>query len=387
MNSEILAVGTEILMGQIANTNAQYISRRLQDIGINVYYHSVVGDNPERLQKTLNLALSRSNVIILTGGLGPTQDDLTKETVAKAVGKKLILDEQSLQEIRELFKSRAWEMSENNIRQAYFPEGSLVLRNPYGTAPGCIIEFEGKILVMLPGPPSEMKPMFEEYVLPFLEEKSKFRIVSRYIRVFGLGEAAVEDRLLDLIKAQTNPTIATYAGDGEVAIRLTWRYEKDSREDLDLSVEREICKRLGNKIYACENKNLEEVVGNLLIEKNTSLALVETFTGGSISAALTKRAEVSKLFKQGCVLSKKIISKEEAVKTAQQIREKADTDLGLAVLAPVEAGTEKEGLDAYLALASAEKVESEAVKFFGNQERRRRRMLLQALNMIREFLI
>ncbi|MGI5902110.1 MAG: competence/damage-inducible protein A [Desulfitobacteriia bacterium] len=387
MNSEILAVGTEILMGQIANTNAQYISRRLQDIGINVYYHSVVGDNPERLQKTLNLALSRSNVIILTGGLGPTQDDLTKETVAKAVGKKLILDEQSLQEIRELFKSRAWEMSENNIRQAYFPEGSLVLRNPYGTAPGCIIEFEGKILVMLPGPPSEMKPMFEEYVLPFLEEKSKFRIVSRYIRVFGLGEAAVEDRLLDLIKAQTNPTIATYAGDGEVAIRLTWRYEKDSQEDLDLSVEREICKRLGNKIYACENKNLEEVVGNLLIEKNTSLALVETFTGGSISAALTKRAEVSKLFKQGCVLSKKIISKEEAVKTAQQIREKADTDLGLAVLAPVEAGTEKEGLDAYLALASAEKVESEAVKFFGNQERRRRRMLLQALNMIREFLI
>jgi len=242
MNAEILAVGTELLMGQIVNSNAQYISKRLQDIGVNVYFHSVVGDNPARLRGVLNIALQRSDLVIMTGGLGPTQDDLTKETVAEIVGRKLVLHTETLEDIAALFRRAGWTMTDNNRKQAYFPEGCIVLKNSHGTAPGCIIETDGKILIMLPGPPSEMKPMFEQSVMPYLEQKSPHKIVSTYLNIFGLGESAVENMLMDLIVQQKDTTIATYATDGQVTVRLTSKCKKDNPEDLNAGVEKEIRK-------------------------------------------------------------------------------------------------------------------------------------------------
>jgi len=250
MNTEILAVGTELLMGQIANTNAQYISKRLQDIGFNVYYHSVVGDNPERLRGVLLTALDRVDLVIMTGGLGPTQDDLTKETVARVMGRKLVLHEPSWQRIKHLFESRGWTMVDSNKKQAYFPEGCLVMPNDHGSAPGCIIENLDKIVAMLPGPPYEMKPMFEQALMPYLEKRSRYKIKSRYIVVRGIGESQLENMLLDLIDAQDNPTIATYAKKGEVAVRITARYEKNDDRDIITPVEKEITARLGDAVYS-----------------------------------------------------------------------------------------------------------------------------------------
>jgi len=192
MIAEILAVGTELLMGQISNTNAQYISRRLNDTGVNVYFHSVVGDNPNRIKECLTLALKRSDAIIITGGLGPTRDDLTKETVSEIFGRKLIVNENCLNKIKTYFKNMNRPMVESNLKQAYFPENSVIMENSEGTAPGCYIEDNGKVVFMLPGPPSEMKPMFEKYVIPYFYSRTNCRIVSKYVKVFGIGESSVE---------------------------------------------------------------------------------------------------------------------------------------------------------------------------------------------------
>jgi len=221
MNAEILAVGTELLMGQICNTNAQYISGKLQEVGVNVYYHSVVGDNPKRLKECLDIAMNRSDVVVMTGGLGPTKDDLTKETVAEKMGRKLVLDRKSLDGIRLFFERIGRPMVESNEKQAYMPENSIIIKNNNGTAPGCIIEEGNKILIMLPGPPSEMRPMFDETVMPYFIDKTGSRIVSKYIRIFGIGESSLENKIMDLIDSQTNPTIAPYAKEGEVMLRVT----------------------------------------------------------------------------------------------------------------------------------------------------------------------
>lgn len=268
MNAEILAVGTELLMGQIANTNAQYISQKLNTIGVNVYYHSVVGDNPSRLKTALELAFDRSDVVIMTGGLGPTQDDLTKETVAEIMGKKLILHDESLKQIEEFFKKINRPMAKNNVKQAYLPEDCIVIKNNNGTAPGCIIEKENKVVVMLPGPPSEMRPMLDDTVIPYLQEKSGEKIVSKYLRVFGVGESLLEEKILDLINNQSNVTIATYAKEGEVTVRITTKNNDEEMALRDLnSIENEIVKILGDSVYSNEDKELYEVASKLLLEK------------------------------------------------------------------------------------------------------------------------
>ncbi|MDR1439238.1 MAG: competence/damage-inducible protein A, partial [Clostridiales bacterium] len=217
MDAEILAVGTELLMGQITNTNARHISSRLPELGINVFYHTVVGDNHGRLQGALELALGRSDIVIMTGGLGPTMDDMTKEAVGACFGRRLVLHEESLERIRErMARFGQRRMTANNNRQAYFPEGAIILPNANGTAPGCIIEHGGKTVAMLPGPPSEMCPMFDDQVLPFLMKYAEYYLESKFVRVFGIGESMLEDMLKDLIEAQGNPTLATYAKEGEV---------------------------------------------------------------------------------------------------------------------------------------------------------------------------
>jgi nicotinamide-nucleotide amidase len=409
MNAEILAVGTELLMGQIANTNAQYISQRLPDVGVGVYYHSVVGDNPARLEECLKIALGRSEVVIMTGGLGPTQDDLTKETVSRVLNRRLILHEETLGIMKEFFKRHNRTMTDNNIKQAYLPEGSLIIKNRNGTAPGCIIESEGKIVIMLPGPPNEMKPMFEEKVIPYFREKSGFRLESRYLRIFGIGESVVESTIIDIIEGQTNPTIAPYAREGEVTLRVTARYGKDdNREDVIAPMVDEIKSRLGNAVYSTENKDIEQVTAELLLEKNITISIAESCTGGLISSVLTSIPGVSKIFDRGIVsysnkskvenlgVKEEIIqkygavSKETAEKMAEGIRNISDTDLGLAVtgIAGPEGGTPEKPVGlVYIALADRGKVQSGELKLWGDRNRIRRVTSLHAFDMVRRWVL
>ena len=220
MIAEILSVGTELLMGQIANTDAQYISRRLAELGIAIYRHTTVGDNPARVKEALGEALSRSDIVITTGGLGPTEDDLTKEMVAEYFGLEMQLDQESLSAIVARMTATGHPMTDNNRKQAYFPVGALVLKNDVGTAPGCVVEADGKAVAVLPGPPHELKDMFEKQLAPYLARRSGAHIESRFLRVFGIGESSLENRLRDLFHSD-NPTLALYCGPGEVQARIT----------------------------------------------------------------------------------------------------------------------------------------------------------------------
>lgn len=409
MNSEILAVGTELLMGQIANTNAQYISARLPDVGIGVFYHSVVGDNPVRLKECLSLALSRSDIVIMTGGLGPTQDDLTKETVASAMNRKLVLDQESLDKMQSFFRKLNRQMTDNNIKQAYLPENCIIIRNKNGTAPGCIIEEGGKTVVMLPGPPSEMKPMLEDSVIPYFLEKSEYRLVSKFLKIFGIGESALEDMILDLIDTQTNPTIAPYAKDGEVTLRITAIYSKNKfNTDLITPLVEEIKRRLGDSVYSTDNKNMEEVAAELLVNTGTTISIAESCTGGLICTKLTDIPGISKVFDRGIIsysnLSKVeslgvkqytiekygAVSRETAVEMAKGIRSISHTKLGLSItgIAGPDGGTEEKPVGlVYVALASDTDVQCKEIKLWGGRNRIRNVTTLHAFDMVRQYLI
>ncbi len=408
MNAEILAVGTELLMGQIANTNAQYISQRLNSIGINVYYHSVVGDNPTRLKAVLELALSRSDIIIITGGLGPTQDDLTKETVAEILGDKLILHEESLQKIEDYFKRVNRPMVKNNIKQAYLPESCTIIKNNNGTAPGCIMEKENKTVVMLPGPPKEMIPMLDDTVIPRFEEKSPEKIVSKFLRVFGVGESLLEEKIIHMIENQSNVTIATYAKEGEVTVRITTKNDNEAEALKDLAaVEDEIVEILGDSVYSDEDKELYQVVTEKLIKKRVTIAFAESCTGGLISSVITDVPGVSAVFDRAVVsYSNKskveslgvkqetldkfgAVSRETAVEMAEGIRNLAGTDLGLSVtgIAGPDGGTEEKPVGlVYIALASNNGTECKELKLRGNRTKIRNYITLNSFDMIRRLL-
>lgn len=408
MKAEILAVGTELLMGQIANTNAQYISSRLPNVGIGVYYHDVVGDNPDRLKQCLALALSRSDIVILTGGLGPTQDDLTKETVAEAVNRNLVLDQESLDKMTTFFAGRNRTMTKNNIKQAYLPEGCIIIRNKNGTAPGCIIEEGEKVIIMLPGPPSEMKPMFDDSVMPYFAAKSEFKLDSRFLRIFGIGESAMEDMLIDLIDTQSNPTIAPYAKDGEVTLRITARYEKDSvEEDIITPVENEIRRRLSDAVYSNDNSNLEEVAAKLLMESEMTLALAESCTGGLLAAKLTEIPGISAVFdravitysnrskvealgvKQETLDQYGAVSEQIAKEMAEGVRRVSSSDIGISVtgIAGPDGGTtEKPVGTVYIALAHKNGVYSKKLELWGSRNRIRNVTCLHVFDMLRRHL-
>ncbi len=409
MNAEILAVGTELLMGQIANTNAQYISHRLPDVGVNVYYHSVVGDNPRRLKECLTLALGRSDVVLMTGGLGPTQDDLTKETVSGLMGKKLVLHEESLQKIEEFFKKFKRPMAQNNIKQAYLPEDSIIIKNKNGTAPGCIIESGEKVIIMLPGPPSEMRPMFEETVIPYFSQRSDVKIVSRYLRIFGIGESSMEEKIIDLIEKQANPTIAPYAKEGEVTLRITARCSKETdAKSMIHPVIGEIKNRLGNTVYSIDNESMEEAVGKMLIEKGITFSIAESCTGGLVSSRLTNVPGISKVFNRGIVsysnqskieelgvsfetLSKYgAVSSETAMEMAKGIMEAAKTDIGLSItgIAGPDGGTGEKPVGlVYVALAHNNDVQCKELRLWGDRDRIRNVTVLHALDMVRQYIL
>ncbi len=409
MDAEIIAVGSELLLGQIANTNAQYISQRLSSVGVNVYYHTVVGDNKERLLKALEIACKRANIIITTGGLGPTMDDLTKETIAEYLGMELMLHQPSAQAIREYFARRGRVMTENNLKQAMFPREAIVLPNAVGTAPGAVIEKDGKTFIILPGPPFEMQPMFENHVIPYLAQRENQKIFSRVLRIYGIGESAVEEMIKDLLEKQTNPTIAPLAAYGEVTLRLTVKCPR-SQDPLELikPVEDEIRRRLGQAVYGIDDDRLETVVARLLKERGLTLAMAESCTGGLISNLLTDVPGISENLLETCVTysnQAKInrlgvkhetleaygaVSPQTAQEMAEGILRTSGADIGLAVtgIAGPGGGTPEKPVGlVYIAIAMDGNVEVKSIYNQGDRKRIKLSTANTALDLLRRKLL
>ena len=302
MKTAILSVGTEILMGQIANTNAVYLSQELNALGFDVMYHHTVGDNTARLKETMDLLFHDCDLIITTGGLGPTQDDLTKETVCSYMEDELIFDEEQMKALEEAFKKYRSPMTENNIKQAYLPSRAVKFSNPHGTAPGFALENKGKYVICLPGPPREMKEMFNLHARPYLEEKADAKIVYKLIRTMGIGESQLETQLLDLIDGQTDPTLATYAKEGESYVRVASK--RETKEEATAAVEEMIEKvkdRIGDFIYSEDNEDLWTVTGRLLLEKGLTLSAAESCTGGLFAKTMTDIPGISEVFDRSLV--------------------------------------------------------------------------------------
>ncbi|HHT24122.1 MAG TPA: competence/damage-inducible protein A [Clostridiaceae bacterium] len=314
-SAEIVAVGTELLIGQTLNTNTYYLANQLTLLGINSYYQSVVGDNPERLLAMLKTALTRADLVITSGGLGPTADDVTMELAAEAAGKKLVLDPVSKQSIEDYFTSMGRTVSDNNWKQAMMPQGALTMPNNNGTAPGAIIVFDyagkKKAIACLPGPPGELELMFEQSLKPWLERRVNYEFEHRFLHMMGIGEANAELEIKDLIERQTNPSVAPYASPGEVCFRITQRKMRGQAEaDLISPLVEEIKNRLGQYIYEDGARTLPEIVFALLKEKNQTISFAESCTAGMISAKFGAIAGVSEVF-TGSVVSYSNSSKEQ----------------------------------------------------------------------------
>ena len=374
MNAEILSVGTELLLGHTVNTDTTIVARELSTIGINVLYCATVGDNPARLEEAVRQALSRSDILITTGGLGPTGDDLTKETVASAAGKKLVLHEESLWRIEEYFKGRTW--GESQKKQALLPQGCTVLPNDVGTAPGCVFETDaGKLVVMLPGPPSELTPMLTRYAIPCLAGREQAVIVSENLHVFGMGEGSVAEMIDDLMQG-ANPTTATYAKENEMFVRVTARAstEEEARKMMK-PLSEEICRRIGSFVYASDCETLEELVVRELLRKGKTLATAESCTGGLLSKRITDVSGASQVFEMGAVtyanrIKEQVlgvshqtleehgaVSPQTAAQMAEGIRRAAGSDLGIGItgIAGPGGGTPEKPVGlVYIALSDGE---------------------------------
>ena len=301
--AEILCVGTELLLGDIVNTNAAFLSRQLAELGINVYHHSVVGDNPQRLKDAFSLALSRADMVITSGGLGPTKDDLTKETAAEFFGLPMELHGESLQSIKAYFESTGRVMTENNAKQAMMPRGAVVFKNSYGTAPALAIEGKGKTVIMLPGPPVELIPLFKDEVLPYLKKSQECAIVSRNIHLFGIGESALAQKLDDLISNSKNPTVAPYCDSGEVRLRVTAEAdsEESARNMCDLCVEQILQSSAGDFVYGIDVENMERALVDKLHLTGLTMSTAESCTGGLIAKRITDIPGCSDVFCGGFV--------------------------------------------------------------------------------------
>lgn len=302
MKCELISVGTELLTGDVLNTNVMFLSKELSVGGFSVLYHTTVGDNPNRLREVVEKALSRSDLLITTGGLGPTQDDLTKETIAEIFGMEMELVPSIEAKLKDFFKRRGTEMTENNLRQAYVPKGAVMLENRRGTAPGIMIQKDKKTVIMLPGPPHEMMGMYEDCVETVLNELKNQKVISRYYMITGIGESMVEDMILDIVDRQDNPTIATYAKIGEVMIRLTANGQDETKINQLLDkYEQVIESRFGEHIFAHSQDSLETVVGKMLIEKKLTVAFAESCTGGLVAAKMAAIPGISAALKMGLV--------------------------------------------------------------------------------------
>jgi nicotinamide-nucleotide amidase len=409
MKAEIIAIGTEILLGDIVNSNAQYLAQELAVLGIDMYYQQVVGDNEKRITHAFDEAYSRSDIIITTGGLGPTDDDLTKEVAAKYFNKELLADQESIEKIKNYFKFRERKMTENNLKQGLIPEGAVIIKNDNGTAPGVIIEENNKIMIILPGPPKEMKPMFEETVKPYLQKKADSILISKVIKILGIGESAVADELKDIMEAQTNPTIAPYAKEVGVMLRITAKAsDEDEALKLISPIEKEIINRLGDNVYTTEDISIEEVVARLLIEKKLTVSTAESCTGGMIASTLINYPGISEVFLEGAVTYSNeakhnrlgvknetlerygAVSEETAREMAIGIAKTAKTDVSIVTtgIAGPEGGTPEKPIGlVYIGVYVKGEVTVKRCIFNGNRSRVRLQATTAGLDMLRRILI
>jgi len=412
MRTELIFTGTELLLGQILNTNAQFLAQRLSALGLDLFYQTVVGDNPGRLAEVLHTAMGRADLIIITGGLGPTMDDLTKETVAGTLGLQMCLDEPSLAKIEEFFRRRGKTMPAANRKQAMVPEGSRVIPNEWGTAPGVVMEKEGQTVILLPGPPVEMQPMFLHRVEPYLQRKITGKpavIVSRVLKIWGIGESAVEEKILDLVTTQANPTIAFLAPLGEVHVRITAKADNAKKAyRMIRPLEDEVRKRLGHYIFGLDEETMESVVGSMLLDRGLSFSIAESCTGGLIAKMLTDLPGSSAYLMYGVVsysneakvrllgVSPAIleaygaVSEETAREMVLGVRAIGGTDLALSVtgIAGPDGGAADKPVGlVYVGFAAGDTVTVGQFLFAGDRAVVRRQTANAALNMVRMYLL
>lgn len=407
MVAELISVGTELLMGQIVDTNSQFLSQQLNAMGIDVFYKSTVGDNPARMKQAFEQALTRSDLVITTGGLGPTEDDITKEMMAEQMGIPLVLHQPSLDAIEDFFHRIGSPMTENNRKQAMLPakEDGLIMPNPKGTAPGCIMHAGNKHAVVLPGPPFEMKHMFLHYAKPYLQQFCEDVLVSHFLRIIGLGESQVADRLQELIEKQSNPSLATYCSASEVQVRITAKCKEESEaESLIAPVEKEIKEILGNAVYTVGQKSLETVVGDLLKQRGETVAVAESCSGGWLSSLLIHDAGSSAYFKEGIVSYTNeakhrllgvqtqtleqfgAVSEQTAIEMAMGARQNCDADYALSITGiagPDGAVDGKPVGTVWIGIADREKAMAKKFEFSSDRTRNRERAVRNALNLLR----
>jgi nicotinamide-nucleotide amidase len=404
LSVEILAVGTELLLGDIANTDAQFISRRLAALGIPVYGHTVVGDNRLRLKEALEYAFSKANMVIAVGGLGPTLDDITKEVAAEFFNRKMILDEPSMSAIRNRFATVG--LPENVHRNALVPEGSRLLPNHHGSAPGVWLEENGRTLILLPGPPHELEPMFINYAVPFLREKTGKVFISRTLKFIGIGESKIETILLDLFETQKNPTLALYAKVWECHLRITASADnEDSADGLINTIAGEVYTRLGEYIYGEDDEDLAETVVNTLCGHSLTLAIAESCTGGFITAALVAVPGASAILREGLITysnDSKVkrlgvdpvyistygaVSAEVAAAMAEGVARTSGADIGLSatgIAGPGGGSPDKPVGTVFIGLSVKGKTTTLALKLSGERNPIRERAAMSALFFLRK---
>lgn len=410
MTAEIICVGTELLLGNIVNTNAAFLSEKLAYLGINCYFQTVVGDNRDRFLSVINTALSRADILIFSGGLGPTEDDLTKETVAEALGKKLIRDKKAEQEIADYFALRGRIPTDNNWKQADVIEGCEILYNKNGTAPGIFVSEGEKTVILLPGPPLELKSMFTDSVMPKLQQKCGQVFYSQTVKIVGPGESSVETQILDMLDTQDNPTIAPYAKTGEVHLRVTARAkdEKEARKKTAPVVE-EIYRRFGNAVYTTDaDETLEMALTKLLMKKKYTMTTAESCTGGMIAARMVNAPGVSAVLKSGFITYANeakeemlgvshdtlekfgAVSRETAEEMAEGAAKAAHTDAAVAVtgIAGPDGGTKEKPVGlVYIGVNVRGNVEVREYHFSGSRQKIRESVTAAALTFLREKLL
>ena len=409
MQAEIISVGTELLLGDVVNTDTAIVAKALSEIGVSMQYACTVGDNPQRLRQALSDSLERCDLVITTGGLGPTKDDLTKETIARAAGKRLVEDPESMARIEAYFRGRY--CGENQRKQAMLPEGCLVMPNDVGTAPGCVVKtVSGKWIAMLPGPPGELRPMLKNYLIPFLRGDDTDVIFSRNVRVFGKGEGAVAEAIDELVQG-SNPTVATYAKDGEMYVRVTAKApSREEAEDMCAPVVDRICRIVGDCVYTTTYDSLEETVFHQLLAQAKTVATAESCTGGLVAKRITDLPGSSAVFEMGAVTySNRIktkllgvpeemlreygaVSEPVAKAMAEGVRDASGSTLGIGItgIAGPGGGTKEKPVGlVYVALSDGETTWVKKLNAAGVQRKRsyyRNRAASTALDMVRRYL-
>ena len=367
MNCEIVTIGSELLLGQITDTNASYLARELNLIGVNIAFHTTVGDSYTQIRDVLSQAMKRTDLVITTGGIGPTEDDLTREVIADLVGAPLTFKEELMDQIESIFRRLGYSMPENNRKQAFIPDGAIPIPNEVGTAPGFIVEKGSKSIIAFPGVPKELKYILNKEVVPYLKKRfhlDQAMITSRILKVTGMGESKVDSRIQDLINDTSNPTVGILASPGDISIRIT-AYAKSAKEAEDLirPIEQEIRSRLGITIYGINEDTLHGVVTDLLNKRGDSLSVIETFSGGELTVRL--QSSPSSPLNQSIVIGKREqipsflnkkgpavdINKETAETLAKKIKEKGNSSFGLALLGTIDTAENGYEVDAHVVVS------------------------------------